>query len=208
VGTCQGNLHSAWDSCLVKQAVSIAANASGGQLEQQIAAAVAQLEQEITDADRADWIATGPVDWANESLSAAEAPATGYCVKTTDLCAYEAGNVALDVGEAEKTVTIDAAYVAMSTPIIRDRLKRAGVRLGHLLDEALASEARPAARQGPAARPRPVARHGGSRRIRSWSRPQDRESTPGSVISLLRSWEAGEAICATRTKLALSPACD
>src|SRR3954465_356908 len=36
VGTCQGNLHSAWASCLVKQAVSIAANASGGQLEQQI----------------------------------------------------------------------------------------------------------------------------------------------------------------------------
>jgi hypothetical protein len=28
--------------------------------------------------------------------------------------------------------------VAMSTPIIRDRLKRAGVRLAHLLDEALA----------------------------------------------------------------------
>ena len=34
-------------------------------------------------------------------------------------------------------VTIDAAYIAMSTPIIRDRLKRAGVRLAHLLDGAL-----------------------------------------------------------------------
>jgi hypothetical protein len=138
VGTCQGTLHSAWDSCLLKQAVSITSNASGVQLEQQLAAAVAQLEQEITDANRADWITTGSVDWANESLTVAEAPATGYCVKTADLCAYEAGNVALDVGEAEKTVTIDAAYVAMSTPIVRDRLKRAGVRLAHLLDEALA----------------------------------------------------------------------
>jgi hypothetical protein len=42
------------------------------------------------------------------------------------------------VGEAEKTVTMDPAYVAMSTPVIRDRLKRAGVRLAHLLDEGLA----------------------------------------------------------------------
>jgi hypothetical protein len=138
VGTCQGNLRSAWDSCLLKQAFSILANASGGQLEQQLVAAAAQLEQEITAADRAAWIATGPVDWANESLGDAKAPATGYCVKTADLCDYEAGNVALDVGEAEKTVTIDAACLAVSTPIIRDRLKRAGVRLAHLLDEVLA----------------------------------------------------------------------
>ena len=60
------------------------ASASGAVLDQQIAAAVAQLEQEITDADRADWITTGPVDWANESLIDAEALATGYCVKTAD----------------------------------------------------------------------------------------------------------------------------
>ena len=42
------------------------------------------------------------------------------------------------MGEPKKQVMIDAAYVAMSTPIIRDRLKRAGVRLAHVLDEALA----------------------------------------------------------------------
>ena len=54
-------------------------------------------------------------------------------------CQYEAGNVELDQGEAEKQVAIDAAYVAMSTPIIRDRLKRAGVRLAHLLDVSLMS---------------------------------------------------------------------
>ena len=35
-------------------------------------------------------------------------------------------------------VDLDMPLVAMSTPIIRDRLKRAGVRLAHLLDEALA----------------------------------------------------------------------
>ena len=29
-------------------------------------------------------------------------------------------------------------HIGLSTPVIRDRLKRAGVRLAHLLDEALA----------------------------------------------------------------------
>jgi hypothetical protein len=35
------------------------------------------------------------------------------------------------------SVTIDAAYVAASTPVIREQLQKAGVRLAHLLDEAL-----------------------------------------------------------------------
>jgi hypothetical protein len=34
-------------------------------------------------------------------------------------------------------VTVDAAYVAASTPVIREQLQKAGVRLAHLLDEAL-----------------------------------------------------------------------
>lgn len=58
-------------------------------------------------------------------------------MQTNGVCCYEADNVALDPGEAEKTVTIDTAYVATSSPIIRERLKRAGVRLTHLLDETL-----------------------------------------------------------------------
>ena len=75
--------------------------------------------------------------WANELFAIATAASTGYCAESAGVCAYEAGNIALDSGEPQKTVAIDAAYVAASTPIIRDRLKRAGVRLAHLLDEAL-----------------------------------------------------------------------
>ena len=125
-GVCSGNLHSAWDTCLLEQAVGT-----------DPAAAVDQLLPEITPADRAAWISTGPVAWANKSFAIATAAGTGYCVESAGVCAYEAGNIALDPGEPQKTVTIDAAYVAASTPIIRDRLKRAGVRLAHLLDEAL-----------------------------------------------------------------------
>jgi hypothetical protein len=34
-------------------------------------------------------------------------------------------------------VKIDAAYVAANTPIVREQLQKAGVRLAHLLDGAL-----------------------------------------------------------------------
>jgi hypothetical protein len=102
-----------------------------------VAAAFA-LEAETTDADRDAWVATGPVDWANESFAIATAPTTGYCVPEDGGCSYAPGNVELDQGEPKREVVIDGAYVAAATPIIRDRIKRAGVRLAHLLDQALA----------------------------------------------------------------------
>src|SRR5262245_45147476 len=52
-GLCSRNLHSAWDTCLVGKAVG----------PDPLSAAFA-LEAEITDADRAAWVATGPIVWA------------------------------------------------------------------------------------------------------------------------------------------------
>jgi hypothetical protein len=126
-GLCGSNLHAAWDTCLVTKAVGT----------DPLQAAFA-LEAEITDADRDGWLVNGPIDWANESFAITIAPTTGYCVETNGLCEYQPGNVEFDTGELEKTVVIDAAYVAAAAPIIRDRLKRAGVRLAQLLDQALA----------------------------------------------------------------------
>jgi hypothetical protein len=34
-------------------------------------------------------------------------------------------------------VTIDAGYIAANTPIVREQLQKAGVRLAHMLDTAL-----------------------------------------------------------------------
>ena len=48
-GICGSNLHSAWDTCLLKKAVGTNPQA-----------AAFALEAEITDADRAAWIAAGP----------------------------------------------------------------------------------------------------------------------------------------------------
>jgi hypothetical protein len=53
-------------------------------------------------------------------------------------CSYAPDNVEWDQGEPKRNVVVDAAYVAAAAPIVRDRVKRAGVRLAHRLDEALA----------------------------------------------------------------------
>jgi hypothetical protein len=89
-------------------------------------AAATKLKQAITSAQKANWITSEPRDWANESFEIAERPATKYCVKEGTSCKSP------DPQEVE----IDAAYVQMSTPIIKERLSKAGVRLAHLLDEA------------------------------------------------------------------------
>jgi hypothetical protein len=43
----------------------------------------------------------------------------------------------LDPGEPEKVVVVDRSYIEINTPIVRDRLIKAGVRLAGLLNQGL-----------------------------------------------------------------------
>ena len=115
-GECSGSFHSAWDTCLLHLAVG----------EDVKAAADDILGTPPSAAMMEKLGASQPRVWANESFAIATGPRTKYCVKANGSC--NAPN--------SDNVEIDAAYVEMSTPIIRDRLLRAGVRLAHLLDEA------------------------------------------------------------------------
>jgi hypothetical protein len=115
VGECQGKLHAAWDTCLVSKAVGVDAGA-----------AAADLMKSITPAKIEEWTPSRPVDWANESFAIAERAETKYCVRHGSSCDLPPG-----------TVTIDAAYVQANTPIVREQLQKAGVRLAHLLDSTL-----------------------------------------------------------------------
>jgi len=114
-GECQGVFHAAWDDCLLRKAVG-----------DDVSAAAGSLIGAITPALSERWTATQPRDWANESFALAKDARTGYCTQQPGSCALPAG-----------PVTIDAAYVAASTPVIREQLQKAGVRLAHLLDAAL-----------------------------------------------------------------------
>jgi hypothetical protein len=71
----------------------------------------------------AKWNASDPRDWANESFTLAEAIGTKYCEKHGQSCDKPDGGV-----------TIDANYLKVNEPIVKEQLQKAGVRLSKLLD--------------------------------------------------------------------------
>jgi hypothetical protein len=114
-GLCDANLHSAWDTCLVLKAVG-----------EDVGEAATELLKTITPARIESWTHSAPMDWANESFAIAEQARTEYCIRQGASCDHPSGKV-----------KIDAAYVAVNTPIVRQQLQKAGVRLAHMLDAAL-----------------------------------------------------------------------
>jgi nuclease S1 len=127
-GICGGNLHGVWDTCIVERSLGTDATAIAS-----------QLRSEITDQQRSEWLASHPIDWANESFTITTSPAVSYCVQTNTGCWYDRDRERLEAGQPEKTVLVDAAYMEVNAPIVRDRLSRAGVRLAGLLNKALDS---------------------------------------------------------------------
>jgi len=96
-----------------------------------------ELEAEITEAERNEWV-HAPVDaaavasWANESLSIARQPSVQYCVQHDRACWYSADQPQFTGNQ--RTVDISDRYIEKHTPVVRDRLKRAGVRLAAILN--------------------------------------------------------------------------
>jgi len=114
-GQCRTNMHSAWDTCLLQLAIG-----------SDVMAAATDLLNSFDAAIREEWTTTNPKDWANESFAIAEAATTKYCMPTGSSCDLPPGSVAINV-----------AYVSANTPILREQLAKAGVRLAHLLETAL-----------------------------------------------------------------------
>jgi hypothetical protein len=123
------SLHTLWDSCIVEE-----------RLGMHPLAIVPELRAGITDEQRAEWLASDAVDWANESFAIARKPEFGYCVMVGDTCQYMAENREFQEGEPEKVVVVDDSYLDIHAPIARERIAMAGVRLAGLLNRALGDQ--------------------------------------------------------------------
>ena len=75
--------------------------------------------------------------WANESFQLTRWKSVQYCVRVGTKCFYQQGTETFSKGEDEKVDIVNAAYLEQHVPFVRDRLKRAGIRLGHLLNTTL-----------------------------------------------------------------------
>src|SRR5262245_27471944 len=125
-GPCSVDLHSVWDTCIIEKKLGL-----------NWRSIARDLSENITDSDRATWTATSVTVWANESFALAREKETAYCVQVGNKCVYQVGNETYDPGETEKVVVVDDAYLERSAPVVVERLKRAGVRLAHLLNTSL-----------------------------------------------------------------------
>ncbi len=125
-GLCDYSLHLAWDVCIIEKKI--------GHDEGIV---VAELESEISDADRREWAsqvldATAVASWANESFSLVTRPSVQYCFERDEACWYSPDE--LQFAGKRRAVEIDAHYLDEQAPVVRDRLKRAGVRLAGILN--------------------------------------------------------------------------
>jgi hypothetical protein len=108
------NLHAVWDNCLILYSVG-----------PDVSEAATDLLADTTPEMKAQWIASVPRDWANESFAITKAPRTMYCTMQGPSC-DTAGN----------TVNITEQYLDTNGPVVKQQLQKAGVRLARLLDTA------------------------------------------------------------------------
>jgi hypothetical protein len=123
------SLHAVWDRCLVEERLGMHPIALAG-----------ELHADITDEQRATWLASDAVAWANESLAIAIRPEVEYCVMVDGACQYEAENRELDDGERQKEILVGGSYLDTHVPVVRERMAMAGVRLAGLLNQALGAQ--------------------------------------------------------------------
>ena len=97
-GRCPGNLHAVWDTCLVQYAVGPDAQE-----------AATDLLATVTPAMKADWIASVPRDWVNESFAISEAPRTVYCAMHGSSC---------DI--TSNALNISAQYLDANEPVVKE----------------------------------------------------------------------------------------
>jgi hypothetical protein len=104
-----GSLHHYWDTEFVAR---LGAN------ETEIAQ---RLIAKITASERAKWSSGTPADWAMESFSVARSHAYGLLPAASTASHYE----------------LSSAYVSDATTVTAEQLSKAGVRLAHVLNQAL-----------------------------------------------------------------------
>jgi hypothetical protein len=151
-GSCRGDFHSVWDTCIISNKI--------GEVPRDIAI---ELRSEITDQDRVKWV-PGKIDlaaivgWANESLAISLNPSVQYCVQKQGECWYTTNQKTFPGSGPRKKVDANDAYLTQHAPIIRERLKMAGVRLAAVLNTALGEV--PPAEMASVAPPRASAERG------------------------------------------------
>jgi hypothetical protein len=150
------NLHAVWDGCLLDAGLFEGVRQEPAFKKAQKSKkkwgpntiayrAVSKLRKETGYAEEKSLVGSQPWEWAAESYAITLRPEVLYCVKVGQSCQYTATIPVLPDEEkdksaydaAKRTQKIDQAYLASFERLAEERVKKAGFRLAHLLNQAL-----------------------------------------------------------------------
>jgi len=125
-GKCRGTLHGVWDGCILERQLGKDANTIAN-----------DFLTSISEDKRRSWQSSSAIEWANESYQITLSPETGYCTMKDDGCWYWPYIKTLEEGNLHREMIITQGYVSANQDIVELGLKRAGIRLGTILNQAL-----------------------------------------------------------------------
>ena len=111
------NLHAVWDSCLVKECMG----------DTSVSNFTDQLMARISDEDRKTWVEGSPRDWAWES----------HMLGVTNAYRFTDGTPLPSRTSVEPFDLTMENYIKGNLPVVCMQLRKAGVRLAHLINDAL-----------------------------------------------------------------------
>ncbi|WP_370306544.1 S1/P1 nuclease [Sphingobium abikonense] len=137
-----GSFHAVWDNCLLEngifQRVRERADYSSNWSRRTITyRAVDTLNANTSATERRQWTQSEPWQWAAESYAITKQPDVQYCVMAGNSCQYSSTDPVLADGGTEKKVVIDAAYLNQFKDVAGERVRKAGIRLAHIVNSAL-----------------------------------------------------------------------
>ena len=136
------NLHSVWDNCLLEnglfQKVRSRDNFNPNWSRRTITyRAVDTLLANTTLAQEKMIVAGQPWQWAAESFAIARQPMVEYCALSGDVCQFTVTQRNWTETGTPRKVTVGLAYFDRFKGVAEDRVRYAGYRLAHLLNQAL-----------------------------------------------------------------------
>jgi len=136
------NLHAVWDNCLLEaglfERVRKRADYRRTWSKNTITyRAVDTLQVNTTLTEEKSLVGADPWVWANESYQITLDPNVRYCVKVGTQCQYSATMVTLPAGGPKREEQLEQAYLAAYERMAESRVKKAGFRLAHIVNQAL-----------------------------------------------------------------------
>jgi len=117
------NLHSVWDTELVKEAMS----------NREPMAYADELAGRITPQQASEWGKYDSKDFAAVVINWANA---AHELSRTNVYSYKDGGKTIDIPAEGPAVKLDVPYIEQAKPIVEEQLMKAGVRLANILNEA------------------------------------------------------------------------